>query len=176
MNRRGARWTRGSRSNDPEQNSTTFRESIRRNAVALISLTLAITSLGYAAWRGETSEVQRNHREGAFRILVEIGELREVVLHRSYFLPRLAEPAGSAVPEPSNWIMGWGKAMMIRDLSSVLPEPLPERGIELFEAWETSAGSLHEKDREARQRATDALLERLDQVRDATVQLVHDLG
>ena len=176
MNRHGNRWSRASPAVKQRQESTSFRESIRRNAVALISLALAITSLSYAAWRGETSEVQRNHREGAFRILVEIGELREVVLHRSYFLPRVEQPVRSSVPEPSNWIMGWGKAMMIRDLASVLPEPLPERGRQLFESWEASASKLHAEDRELRQRATDDVLDRLDQLRDATVQLIHDLG
>ncbi len=144
--------------------------------MALISLFLAITSLGYAAWRGETSEVQRNHREGAFRVLVEIGELRQAVLTRSYFLPRVSDPTATDVPDPANWVMGWGKVMMIRDLSSVLPEPLPERGQQLFEAWQSSAGRLHSDDRETRQEATDELLGRIDRIRDATVKLIDDLG
>ncbi|MBY6205244.1 hypothetical protein [Halomonas denitrificans] len=174
MSRRGPRWTRGARDSFGETRSV--RASLRRNTVALISLVLAITSLGYAAWRGETSEVQRNHREAAFRILVEVGELREAVLTRSFFVGRVEDPSTTAVPDPATWIMGWGKVMMIRDLSTVLPEPLPDRGRQLFESWQSAAGRLHAQDRETRQQATDDLLERIDRIRDATVQLIHDLG
>ena len=63
----------------------TFRDQIRDNAVALISLIIAITSLSYTGWRNETSEHQRSIRGAAFRVLEELGELQEVVLYRAYF-------------------------------------------------------------------------------------------
>lgn len=40
----------------------TIREQFRRNAVALISLAIAVTSLGYNTWRNEASEHNRNQR------------------------------------------------------------------------------------------------------------------
>jgi uncharacterized membrane protein YebE (DUF533 family) len=39
-----------------------IKEQVRRNAVALISLVIAITSLGYNTWRNEASENNRTQR------------------------------------------------------------------------------------------------------------------
>ena len=47
----------------------TFREQLRSNAVALISLTVALSSLGYNTWRNERTEHNRNIRAAAFEIL-----------------------------------------------------------------------------------------------------------
>jgi hypothetical protein len=40
----------------------TIRKQIQNNAVALISLFIAVGSLGYNTWRNETTEEQRNVR------------------------------------------------------------------------------------------------------------------
>ena len=42
--------------------SASIKEQIRRNLVALISLAVAVTSLGYNTWRNEASEYNRNQR------------------------------------------------------------------------------------------------------------------
>ena len=39
-----------------------LKEQFRRNMVALISLVIAITSLGYNTWRNEASEANRTQR------------------------------------------------------------------------------------------------------------------
>lgn len=152
-----------------------FRESVRRNAVALISLALAMTSLGYTAWRNETNEIQRNHREAAFRILIEVGEMREVVLTRRYFLTPADRPSERMIPMPDSWVAGWSRATMVRDISAILPEPIPAQGQQLFDRWSERAGDLHADRPETRDQASQTLLEDLDAIRESTVALVREL-
>lgn len=54
-------------------------------ADALISLALAAISPGYNTWRNETTEMQRNWRQASFQVLIEVGELNQIVLYRRYF-------------------------------------------------------------------------------------------
>ncbi|MDH3303608.1 MAG: hypothetical protein OEM50_00145 [Gammaproteobacteria bacterium] len=58
-------------------NIITIREQLRRNAVALISLVVAITSLGYNTWRNEASEHNRNQRLLSIEVLPNAGELQQ---------------------------------------------------------------------------------------------------
>ena len=148
---------------------------VNRNLVALISLVMAMTSLGYNTWRNETTEVQRNWRQASVRILIEVGELNQVVLMRRYFVARDAPGAGGP-PQPESWVRGWGSATMIRDIASVLPGPLPARGRRLFEAWERHAEALHDpSDAERRDEAASELLEAVEQMRQGTVDLLASL-
>ncbi|MGI9248195.1 MAG: hypothetical protein ACR2QI_04230, partial [Woeseiaceae bacterium] len=56
-----------------------LREQFQRNAVALISLVIAISSLGYNTWRNEASEYNRNQRLISIEILRNLGDLQQVV-------------------------------------------------------------------------------------------------
>ena len=51
----------------------TIGKQIHNNAVALISLVIAVSSLAYNTWRNETTEEQRNIRHAAFRVLENLG-------------------------------------------------------------------------------------------------------
>ena len=59
-------------------------DQLRRNAVALISLVIAVSSLSYNTWRNEKTEDNRNQRFAAFEILLKLGELQQVVFHHHY--------------------------------------------------------------------------------------------
>jgi Tfp pilus assembly protein PilO len=50
--------------------SSTFKQQVRRNMVALISLAVAVTGLGYNTWCNEVSEHNRNQR----LVSIELGE------------------------------------------------------------------------------------------------------
>lgn len=158
-----------------------FWNQVNNNLVALISLVLAITSLGYNTWRNETTEVQRNWRDASFQILVEIGELNQIVLMRRYFSdsdrpPSTAPGRGNSIPQPESWVRGWGSVTMVRDLAAVMPAPLPETGRRLFDQWQNHAGALHDRSApEAREEAVDALLGSLEQMRTEVVELISDL-
>lgn len=111
-------------------------EQIRRNSVALISLIIALASLGYNTWRNEQTEVNRNVRHAAFEMLVRLGELQQVADHLHY-----GDDSGQGNP-----ITGWGYVAVIRDLAMVMPEPVKASADDLFETWEAHFEGLGSKD------------------------------
>jgi hypothetical protein len=115
-----------------------IRKQVHRNAVALISLVVAVTSLGYNSWRNETSEAQRNIRHASFRVLESLGELQEIADYRYYYLPFEA----SEEREGQLRVSGFGNVSMVRDLMSVMPDPAPAAGFELHAAWSESVNYL----------------------------------
>lgn len=164
---------------DQRRRRRPFWDQVNNNLVALISLVLAITSLGYNTWRNETTEIQRNWRQASFQILVEVGELNQIILMRRYFpdATKDSENRAGEVRAPQSWVAGWGKATMIRDLSSVMPAPMPEAGQRLFETWQEHAGDLDDtEDEEARETASKELLDAVEQLRSSTVELISDLS
>ncbi len=61
-----------------------IRDQLQRNAVALISLAIAITSLGYNTWRNEASEYNRNQRLISIEVLRNVGQLQQVIFHNVF--------------------------------------------------------------------------------------------
>ncbi len=120
----------------------TIRQQIHNNAVALISLFIAVSSLGYNTWRNETTEEQRNVRHAAFRVLENLGEMQQVVDQRYYYLPFGQTDAN----EGSLRIRGFGNAAMIRDLMMLMPAPAPEAGESLHELWSGHFNALDDLD------------------------------
>ncbi len=106
--------------------SPSILEQIRRNAVALISLVVAVTSLGYNTWRNEASEENRNQRWASFELLLELGELHQVVDHMYY--DRDLEDKG-------NPRKGWAVVDLIRGIAVVIDYPIPPRANALHDAW-----------------------------------------
>lgn len=48
----------------------------QRNAVAIISLVVALTGLGYNTWCNEQTESNRNQRFASFMVLSKLNELQ----------------------------------------------------------------------------------------------------
>ncbi len=135
---------------------TTIRKHIHTNAVALISLFIAVSSLAYNTWRNETSEEQRNIRHAAFRVLENLGELQQVVDFRYYYLP--FDESGDR--EGDLRIRGFGNAAMIHDLMMLMPAPAPEAGVNLHQLWLKQFGSLDELDSNGKHSAAATEAER----------------
>jgi len=125
----------------------TIREQFRRNAVALISLAIAVTSLGYNTWRNEASEHNRNQRVISIQLLLMLSELQQVILDRRY---------GKESEGKSNLRKGWVIALTIRDISMIAEGGVPESAERLFNTWEDESGSLGSSD-EAKERIENAL-------------------
>lgn len=125
----------------------TIREQFRRNAVALISLAIAVTSLGYNTWRNEASEHNRNQRVISIELLLMLSELQQVILDRRY---------GKESEGKSNLRKGWVIALTIRDISMIAEGGVPESAERLFNTWEDESGSLGSSD-EAKERIENAL-------------------
>tara|TARA_R110001583_G_scaffold106334_1_gene254575 strand:- start:1102 stop:1536 length:435 start_codon:yes stop_codon:yes gene_type:complete len=134
---------------------------LQRNAVAIISLVVALTSLGYNTWRNEQSEGNRNQRFASFMILLKLNELQQLVFHRRYDPDLLIK---------GNPRTGWTYILTIRDLSQVLPPPLPASADKLRATW-----NMNWEDIEKDQQSADDILVGLDEMRDETILILKTL-
>ena len=140
---------------------TTFRQQVRNNAVALISLLVALSSLAYNTWRNERTEHNRNVRTATFEILTKLAELERVV-----FLAQYDRDASGGSPRT-----GWTYVLVIRDLSSVAPPPVAARSSELQKAWAQNWEGLGKADEAAVNRIDDAI----DRLREASLATLKTL-
>jgi hypothetical protein len=133
---------------------------VRRNLIAILSLIFAVTSLTYTTWRNEQTEDNRNVREAAFEILVELGDLQRVVFFSQY-------DHDAVVGSPRN---GWAYALTIWDLSQVVPEPLPACTATLKEIWGENWQYLGTEEESARKIGSA-----IDDCRVITLNILRDL-
>jgi hypothetical protein len=123
-----------------------IRVQVKTNLVALISLVVALTALGYTTWRNERTEYNRNVRVAAFETLKQLGEA-QIIVEYSHFKknPQLGDP-----------LQGWGRMIYIRDLAKLLPAPAPTDAERLWVAWRDNVDRL-EQDDDALVRITDEM-------------------
>ena len=126
---------------------STFRQQLRNNAVALISLVVALGSLGYNTWRNERTEHNRNIRTATFELLIKLAELERVV-----FLAQYDRDVNGGNPRT-----GWTYVLVIRDLSTVVPGAVPARAAELQKAWGEGWEGLGKDDEASVNRIDDAI-------------------
>ena len=140
-------------------------DQLRRNAVALISLILALTSLGYNTWRNETTERQRNIRHASFRLVEDLARLQSVANTLVYAPER----------DRTAWVDGWGLVMSVDTLGRLLPEPVPSRTAALTRTWESAFEELSAPDRKAALAADERIGEEIEATREAVVELLRSL-
>lgn len=136
-------------------------EQVRRNAVALISLAVALSALSYNTWRNEKSETNRNHRQAAFEILSKLNQLQQVVFHRRY---------DQDETDKGNPRLGWTIVLTIVDLSDLLEPPMPEKAQMLRATWGSNWEDLGEE-----QLSVDTVLGSVDMMRGETLHLLRSL-
>ena len=139
-----------------------IREQIRRNAVALISLVIALTSLGYNTWRNEASEYNRNQRLISIEVLRNLEDLQQVVYHHRF---------DRDVQDKGNPRTGWVHVLAIRDLAQLLDGDVGGSAVVLFETWDGEWQTLADTDVDGYQSIIDAL----EQVRTDTHALLREL-
>lgn len=126
---------------------TAIRQQLRNNAVALISLTVAIGSLAYNTWRNERTEHNRNVRTAAFELLMRAGDLERVT-----FLAQYDRDRSGGSPRS-----GWTDVLAIRDLAALVPGAVPARATELLQVWGANWEGLGKDDETAVNRIDDAI-------------------
>ena len=109
---------------------------MRRNAVALISLVVAVGSLGYNTWRNERSEANRNVRAAGFQLMTEIAGLQQVVLLSHYDMDAVR----------GNPRVGWTHVIAIKDLSHSMPDDVRTACQDLFLVWQDNWEDLADSD------------------------------
>ena len=112
------------------------RRPIRDNLVAIVSLAVALSALGYNTWRNERTERNRNIRVAGIEMLREIGSLQQIIFYAHY-----AE--GDARGDPR---MGWADVLTIGDLAALMPPDVMRDAEALRKTWEADAGKLVEQD------------------------------
>lgn len=142
-------------------NKRSIWAQVRRNAVALISLVVALSALSYNTWRNEKSETNRNHRQAAFEILSKLNQLQQVVFHRRY---------DNDENDRGNPRLGWTIVLTIRDLSDLLNEPMPQKAEMLRATWGSNWEQLGDE-----QESVDAVLGSVDMMRGETLHLLRSL-
>jgi hypothetical protein len=113
------------------------------NLLALVSLLVAFSALGYNSWRNERTEYNRNVRVAAFEILTQLAELQLVMDFATY----------EGDIQRGNPITAWGRVGLVRDLSAVMPSPVPQAAGRLHQRWELDWSALRQ-DEAANRRIT----------------------
>lgn len=147
------------------------KEQIRRNAVALISLSVAVTGLAYNTWRNEVSEHNRNQRLVSIQILLMLGDFQQVVLDRRHDRMTDGENARRE---------GWALARTLHDISLIVEGDVAESAEQLLEIWKRDSEDLRSADGSKAatgkaEAAQNAIQQAIDTVRLDTHQVLRDL-
>jgi len=112
------------------------RRQIRDNLIALISVVIALSALGYNTWRNERTERNRNVRVAGIEMLREIGSLQQIIFYAHY-------ADGDQRGDPR---MGWADVLTLNDLAALMPADVMRDAASLRATWEADAEGLIEHD------------------------------
>lgn len=122
---------------------------IKRNQLAIISLIVALTALGYNTWRNELTESNRTVRQAGFNMLVHIGELQRITYLAHYDNDK----------DGGNPRKGWAEVLLLKDLATLIPGEVHASADELLQAWDQNWARLGSE--EAAVKSIDDALDRL---------------
>jgi len=141
--------------------NSTFKEQVRRNMVALISLAVAVTGLGYNTWRNELSEHNRNQRLVSIELLLMLGDLQQLTLEKHY---------GDVANRDAVSRRAWAKILSIRDLAQISEGSVPETTVTLYDIWSSDYDELG-----VSTAAKDRIVSALDEVRSDAHDVLRNL-
>ena len=139
-----------------------FRDQLQRNAVAIISLVVAVSGFTYNTWRNELTEDNRNKRTGCFEILLKTGELQQLVYHLHYDMDD---------QRSGNQRTGWALVQTINDISLITERPVADAAAELRQAW-----GKHEQNLGENKASVDAINQAIENLRSATQRVLQSLS
>jgi len=139
-----------------------IRTQIRSNALALISLGVALISVSYNTWRNERTEHNRNVRAATFQILTKLADFERVVFLAQYDRDRAQ----------GNPRIGWTDVIVIHDLASVAPAPLESKAVRLREIWQANWEHLGEDD----ESSVDRIEAAVEELREAALNALRGLS
>lgn len=119
-------------------------QTIRNNAVSLISLVVALSALTYNTWRNELTEQNRNVRVAGFETLKELAALQVQVDNTTY----------RALGDQET-IAAWSRVLFIQDLAALTSPELEVSAGRLRDVWGASVSELDDED--ANRRMTDEI-------------------
>ncbi len=139
---------------DLEARPMSIRTQLKANAIAILSLVVALSSFSYATWRNERSEHNRTIRQASFQLLTALGEIQQVVYHAHYDHDAVR----------GNPRTGWVYVATISDFSAAMPPPVATTAAELATTWRDHWDKLGVDDADA-----DAISNAIEACRTAVV-------
>lgn len=123
-----------------------IKEQLRRHSVALISLVVALSSLGYNTWRNERTEANRNIRTAGIELLLKLGELEQTVFFIVY----------DTESDRGNPREGWAYILTAQDLAELTEEPAISSTKILLDIWRENWSRI-DRDKDAAQQISSAI-------------------
>ena len=105
---------------------------LRNNAVAIISLVVALSGLGYNTWRNEASEANKNIRDAGLFMMQELTKLQEVVFYARY----------DQQDERGDVKTGWVHVLAVKDISYAMPAAVQASAADLSQVWSDHSNGL----------------------------------
>ena len=136
-------------------------DQLRNNAVAIISLVVALSGLGYNTWRNESSEANKNIRDAGLFMMKELTELQEVVFYARY----------DSSDERGDIKTGWAHVLAVKDLSYAMPQAVKDSADGLSQAWSTHSSGLTSSE----SASYDAVDQSIDEVKQEIVLAISQL-
>ena len=140
---------------EPKRGFAAMCSQLRSNALALISLSVALFSVSHNTWRNERTEYNRNIRAANFEILTKLADFERIV-----FLAHYDRDYANGNPR-----IGWTDVIVIHDLASVAPAPLESKAAALREVWRTNWEQLGQAD----ESSVDRIEAAVEDLRQATL-------
>jgi len=125
---------------------STLLQQIHRNLLAIISLVVAITALGYNTYRNELTEENRNIRFAGFSMLQELSELQLLIDYAHYDKDTVK----------GNPITGWGHLLYVKDMSYLVSGDVVDETEALIKVWGHDWQTVRD-DKASNQRVTAAI-------------------
>lgn len=104
---------------------STLLQQVNKNLIAIISLVVALSALGYNTYRNELTEENRNVRFAGFSMLMELAELQQLVDYAHYDKDVVK----------GNPISGWGHLLYVRDMSYLVSADVMAETEALIQVW-----------------------------------------
>jgi hypothetical protein len=137
-----------------------LKNQLQRHSVALISLFVAVSSLGYNTWRNEKTEANRNIRSAGVEMLLQLGELDRIVFFSHYDMDEVRGSPRS----------GWAYVLTIRDLGRLTAPPATESSEAVMQVWQANWSALGKDDASA-----TAISDSIDRAREDVLEVLASL-
>ena len=98
---------------------------LRVNRLAIISLVVALTALGYNTYRNELTEANRSIRLAGFEALMELNKLQLLIDDVHY----------GKKPDANRHIKGWSHVLYINDMGHLISDDVLALTESLRETW-----------------------------------------
>jgi hypothetical protein len=139
---------------------STLLHQANKNLLAIISLVVALSALGYNTYRNELTEENRNVRFAGFALLQELAEMQQLIDYAHY----------DKDADKGNPITGWRHLLYVRDMSHLVSAEVVAETEALIQLWGDEWQTVRD-DKTSNQRVTAGINALRDMVRKTMTSL-----